>query len=89
MLNLKRKTVMEPTSTITDQFPIPYPQSTATLPDNPMSYGKDVNIVAIVREHAPKRIEAIQREVTKLDEQRARLLEEQAQLTRLVDALHA
>lgn len=88
MLNLKRKSVVkDELPTITGQFPIPYPQVTAYLPENPPSVGHEFNLVRIVEEHGPPRIAAIEQEIQKLETRIASLSKEKGQIARLVAAL--
>jgi hypothetical protein len=53
----------------------------------PQSYGRDVNIINIVREHGPRLIAQILKELAGLDEKQQRLQEERSTLERLVDAV--
>lgn len=88
MLNLKKKlTMMEPPKSITDQFPIPYPQVTATLPDNPSSAGHEFNLVRIVQEHGPKRLEQIDKDMKRYQDKIDALVREREQIQALVLAI--
>ena len=53
----------------------------------PQSYGRDVNIINIVREHGPRLIAQILKELAGLEEKQHRLNEERSTLERLVDAV--
>ena len=53
----------------------------------PQSYGRDVNIINIVREHGPRLIAHILKELAGLEEKQHRLNEERSTLERLVDAV--
>lgn len=66
-----------------DYISAPLPADPEPLP----SFGRDVNIINIVEEHGPKRIQQIEQEIVKLEEKRTKLLREQEVLTRLVTAV--
>ena len=88
MLNLKKKlSTMEPPKSITDQFPIPYPQATATLPDNPPAIGHEFNLVRIVQEHGPKRLEQIDKDMKRYQDKIDALVREREQVQALVLAI--
>lgn len=90
MISIKRRLVTkDELPTITDQFPIPYPQVTSVLPDNPPSAGHEFNLVRIVQDHGPQRIAAIEKEMQKLEQRIATLTKEKNQIAALVAALDA
>lgn len=90
MLNLKKKLQpLEQPKSVTDQFPVPYPQVTSILPDNPPVVGHEFNLVRIVEDHGPKRISAIEKEITKLQDKIATLTKEKNQIAAFVATLGA
>jgi hypothetical protein len=81
----------------------PTPQVTAYLPDismaewdavpnikydNPMSFGKDFNLIRAVAEYGPSRVDEIEEEMEDLRKRMIHLTDERNTLTRLIDALN-
>ena len=52
--------------------------------DNPMSYGRDFNLILAVQEYGPKRIAQINQELDDMQERANKLLNERGQLEKLV-----
>lgn len=56
--------------------------------ENPMSFGKDFNLIRAVHEHAPQRVDEIDRELDAMQMRMAQLQTERQTLQRLIQALH-
>ena len=79
------------------QVPTPYPQSTVSLPvDVPIitdpfarvvSTSNDFNLVRMVEEHGPKRLEQIDKELKRLTDQQNTLITEREKIQALVLAI--
>ena len=91
-INLK----LFPTKAMADTTPEVYPQVTATLPDTPRvvdpfaaasGAATEFNLVRIVEEHGPKRLERIDKEIAKLEAKVNALVREREQVQALVLAL--
>jgi len=86
MLNLKnvRKTPPAPQS-----VEIPTPMVTAVLPEKPYEtpVSFDFNLVRIVEEHGPKRLEQIDAEIKRYEEKIATLAREREKVQAIVLAL--
>lgn len=76
--------------------PEPYPQVTAVLPDTPRIVDPlanmspttvDFNLVRIVEDHGPKRLEQIDATIKGLEQKIAKLVEEREKVQALVLAL--
>ena len=85
------------------KFPNYPPTPTATLPeismnewdtipkttvDNPMSFGKDFNLILAVAEYGPKRVDEIEEEMEDIRQRMIQLQDERDTLTRLISALN-
>lgn len=57
------------------------------ISENPMSFGKDFNLIRAVAEHAPQRVEQIIEELDTLRFRMQQLQDEKETLTRLIAAL--
>lgn len=68
------------------ESPIPVVPELPTFDPN-QAIGRDFNIVAMVTEHAPKRLETIKKEVDKLEKQLHALGVEAGQLEALLKAI--
>ena len=80
MLNLKKRIPLPPESDPMDVV-LP-PMVTSTLPGS-----HDVNLALMVRDHAPRRITDIEREVKDLENRIVKLNDERDTLNRLIAAL--
>lgn len=79
------------TKTRKEMFESEIPISTAELPiprfDDMQTGGHDVNIVLMIKEHAPRRIDQINDEVTTLQERMKKLEAERELLHKLYDVV--
>jgi hypothetical protein len=64
-------------------------KSLTHIPDSftTMSFGADLNIVQLVREHAPKKLQEIATQLKDMEALKTKLVAEQTELTALVNAL--
>jgi hypothetical protein len=83
MLKINRRIppIVEQTKMYTDEFPTPQP--TASLPE---SFGPDFNLIRAVREYGPTRMDAINKELSSLEDRQKRLMEEMNILINLIAA---
>lgn len=96
MISIRKKLapLVEPPTTEEPEH-IPYPQVTSVLPEmcrdanNPPVIGHEFNLVRIVEEHGPKRISAIEKEIAKLENKIATLVQEKKQIAAFVSTLGA
>jgi hypothetical protein len=72
--------VQETAVHITDSWAVP-------RNDNPMSFGHDFNLIKAVKEYGPQRIDQINKELDKINEQFTHLTYERTQLEKLIQAL--
>lgn len=56
--------------------------------DNPMSFGKDFNLIRAVAEYGPARVDDIEEEIMDLRHRMIQLQDERDTLTRLISALN-
>ena len=69
-----------------DEFSMDTPTS---QPDNPTSFGNDFNIIRMVDEYGPLRVEAIEKQLAKMDAQRIQLEAEMHTLRELISVTNA
>lgn len=73
-------TLRGPDMEVTTQM---YPE----VSDNPLSFGKDFNLIRAVQEYGPKRIAAIEKELHTMEARASTLEAERIQLQKLVEAV--
>lgn len=70
--------------------PLPYELESMPLQqeDNPRSFGAGFNLVRIISEYGPQRIEQIDQEVEKLEDRIQKLVAEKEQIQKMLEALN-
>lgn len=90
MINLRKKTAVERINTEhSHMVEFPTPMVTSALPPKEYnsSFGADFNLILMVKEEGPKRIDGIDKELHILTERMTNLQRERDQLISLVNAI--